>query len=335
MLQFENTNQIKHALLKMVKEHGDTVLDDDKRFISLMNDYIPEYEKERRLFKHVLGNNVLSMMRREDNQRIAILKAREFMNGELFLADTAVEFVLTCFTFMMEWNYVAPAPQAASDAAQPASSIPQPLSSTPASAPAAPPSAPAKPAAPATSEVLYTKNDAKRASGLFNTVAKVPMGYTTIEDFAFDSSRIKGVELPASLYVIGEYAFSDCKKLKSIELPVNLKRIGKGAFSSCAKLSMVRIPAGVTEIEENTFQFCTGLEVLDLPNTISSIGAEAFQGCMSLKKLFLNDSVKYIDDTAFKMCPDLTIKCYENSYVHRFCEEHGMRFEAVRKGFRG
>ena len=330
MLQFENTNQIKNALLRMVKEHGETILDDEKRFLSLMNDYIPEYEKERRLFKHVLSNGILTMLRREENQRIAILKAREFMSGELFLADTAVEFVLTCFTFMMEWNYVSPAPQPVQQAAasQPAAGAPTPVASTA-------PTAQAAPAKQVTSEVLYTKNDAKRASGLFNSTAKVPMGYTTIEDFAFDSSRIKGVELPPSLYVIGEYAFSDCKKLKSIELPVNLKRIGKGAFSSCAKLSMVRIPAGVTEIEENTFQFCTGLEVLDLPNTISSIGAEAFQACVSLKKLFLNDSVKYIDDTAFKMCPDLVIKCYENSYVHRFCDEHNMRCETVRKGFRG
>ena len=75
MLQFENTNQIKNALLRMVKEHGETILDDEKRFLSLMNDYIPEYEKERRLFKHVLSNGILSMLRREDNQRIAILKA--------------------------------------------------------------------------------------------------------------------------------------------------------------------------------------------------------------------------------------------------------------------
>ena len=333
MLQFDYTNQIKRALLQMVKDHGEGILDDEKRFISLMNDYIPEYERERRLFKHVLSNNILPQMRRDDNQRIAILKAREFMSNELFLADTAVEFVLTCFTYMMEWNYVSPTPQAA----QPAAAAPadQTAQQPAAAAPAAQPAAAPAPAKPVTSEVLYTKNDAKRASGLFNTTARVPEGYTTIEDFAFDSSRIKAVELPTSLYVIGEYAFSDCKKLKSLELPVNIKRIGKGAFSSCAKLSMVRIPAGVTEIEESTFQFCTGLEVLDLPNTISSIGAEAFQGCMSLKKLFLNDSVKYIDDTAFKMCPDLTIKCYENSYVHRFCEEHRMRYEVVRKGFRG
>lgn len=331
MLQFENTNTIKRSLLQMVKEHGEGILDDDKRFISLMNDYIPEYEKERRLLKHVLANNILATMRREDNQKIAILKAREFMSSELFLADTAVEFVLSCFTYMMEWNYTppTPAPQQAAAPGAPAGAPVQQQS--PAAQPAAAPAQPAP--APITQERRFTSDEAKRASGLFNSTARVPEGYTTIEDFAFDSSRIKGVELPSTLYVIGEYAFSDCKKLKSIEIPANVKRIGKGAFSSCAKLTIMRIPAGVTEVEENTFQFCTGLEVLDLPNTISSIGEGAFQGCMSLKKLFLTDTVKYIDDTAFAMCPALTIKCYENSYVHRFCEQHGMTYEAVRKGF--
>lgn len=328
MLQFDNTNTIKRALLQMVKEHGEGILDDDKRFISLMNDYIPEYEKERRLLKHVLGNNILATMRREDNQRIAVLKAREFMSSELFLADSAVEFVLVCFTYMMEWSYTPPAqPQQQSPAPgtpdQPQDAAAQPT-----------PAAPATPKpAPVTQERRFTAEEARRASGLFNSTAKVPEGYTTIEDFAFDSSRIKGIELPSTLYVIGEYAFSDCKKLRAVELPANVKRIGKGAFSSCAKISMMRIPDGVTEVEENTFQFCTGLEVLELPSTISSIGEGAFQGCMSLKKLFLTDTVKYIDETAFAMCPALTIRCYENSYVHRFCEQNGLTYEAIRKGF--
>ena len=51
-----------------------------------------------------------------------------------------------------------------------------------------------------------------------------------------------------------------------------------------------------------------------------------------LSQLLLTDNVTYIDDTAFANCPSLTIRCYENSYVHKFCQANGVRFELVSKG---
>ena len=72
-----NTNAVKHALYEIVREHGDEVLNDTNKFIALMSDYIPDNDRERRLLKHVLTNGVLATMRREDNQKIAIMKSRE------------------------------------------------------------------------------------------------------------------------------------------------------------------------------------------------------------------------------------------------------------------
>ncbi len=335
MLEFQNVNPIKNSLLQMVKSQGEEILDDSNKVISLMNDIIPDYERERRLLKHVLSNDVLKMMRKEDSHKIAIMKAREYMTNELFLADAAVEFVLTCFTHMMEWAYEPPAnkpaqPTAAAPMMQNPGGNPIPFGSAHA-APARPVAAAPKPSA----ERRFTPEEAKRAAGLFSSTVKVPEGVTNIADFCFDGSRVKEITLPQSVYVIGEYAFSDCKKLKTLEMPPNVRRIGRGAFSSCGKLTMMRVPQGVTEIEDSTFEFCSSLEMLELPPTIASIGSEAFQGCISLKKLFLTDSVKYIDDDAFKMCQNLTVRCVENSYVHKFCTSHGVKCEPVRKGFAG
>ena len=338
-----NTNAVKHALYEIVREHGDEVLNDTNKFIALMSDYIPDNDRERRLLKHVLTNGVLATMRREDNQKIAIMKSREYMSGEMFLADSAVEAVLECFTYMMEWNYVPPAPAAAPAAAAAAPAAPAQPASRPgltspqrqafnngAAPAAAAPKAPAKPAAPISERVFSAKNAAK--SRLKGTI-RVDDGYTTLDAFTFDGfGWLKTVELPSTLFVIGEFAFSECKRLKNIEIPANVKRIGKGAFQSCTKLSMIKIPSGVTEIEENTFAFCSSLEVVELPSTISSIGSEAFQGCSNLKSLFLTNSVKYIDDDAFKLCTSLTIGCYENSYVHKFCQENGLRCKILKPG---
>lgn len=337
MLVFENTNKIKHAFRQMVQQYGEEILDNKDQFVSIMNDTIPEFEKERRLFRTVLNQNLLATMRREDSRKIAIMKAREYMTNELFLADSAVEFVLTCFTFMMDWDYESPAPQPAqaAPAAQPAAAAAPTPGSIPKNGniPGIGNAAASKPAAPATSgQRIY---DAKTASrSRWKNSVKVDDGYTNIDAFCFDGfGFLKTVQLPVSLIVIGEFAFSECKRLKTIDLPPHIKRIGRGAFQSCSRLTMLRIPDGVTEIEENTFAFCQGLEVLELPSTISSIGAEAFQSCISLRSLFLTDNVKYIEDNAFEMCPNLTIGCYENTYAHKFCQANNIKCKVLKQGF--
>ena len=329
MLVFENTNKIKHAFRQMVQQYGEEILDNKDQFVSIMNDTIPEYEKERRLFRTVLNQNLLGTMRREDSRKIAIMKAREFMTNELFLADSAVEFVLVCFTFMMDWDYESPAPQEIQAAAAtiPAAAAP---TISPNSVPKA--AAPAKPAVPVSTQRIYDSKTASR--NRWKNTIKIDDGYTTLDAFCFDGfGFLKNVQLPNSLIVIGEFAFSECKRLKTIELPPHIQRIGKGAFQSCSRLSMLRIPEGVTEIEENTFAFCQGLEVLELPGTIASIGGEAFQSCISLKSLFLTETVKYIEDNAFEMCPNLTIGCYENTYAHKFCQANNIKCKVLKRGF--
>ena len=105
-----------------------------------------------------------------------------------------------------------------------------------------------------------------------------------------------------------------------------------GAFQSCGKLTVVRLPDGMFEIEDNTFSFCGNLEIIDVPESVSSIGKEAFSGCEKLRKLFLSENIKFIDDGAFANCRSLVIKCYENSYVHRYCMANHMKVETVAKG---
>jgi hypothetical protein len=164
----------------------------------------------------------------------------------------------------------------------------------------------------------------------FSRTPVIPNGYTKIEGFCFDGyGFMHTIKMPDSLMAIGEYAFSGCKHLESVELPVSIKIIRQGAFSQCVSLKNIKIPEGILEIEDNTFLCCESLEVVEVPATVSSIGAQAFSGCDKLKKLFLPESVKYIDENAFLYCPDLTIHCYENSYVHKFCLNSEIKFETV------
>lgn len=322
---FENTVEIKRALKAMMNEHGQDIVKDTNKFVSLLRDYIPEYEKECRLLRNMLQSGVLANMLRESEQKnIAIMKAREFMTSEMFLSENATEFVLVCFTYMLGWEYTSKLTEKPKSAAS--------GNVTDSTDTAAKTAAPKKKPVPFDMDMkVFRQADAARFRLKGNV--KVPEGYTKLDSFAFDGfGFMKTIELPSTLVTIGEYAFSECKRLKSIDIPEAVQILKQGAFSHCGKLTVVRLPDGVFGIEDNTFSFCHSLEIIDVPESVSSIGREAFSGCEKLRKLFLSENVKFIDEEAFSFCTSLIIKCYENSYVHRYCMEHGLKVETVAKG---
>ncbi|MBR2283074.1 MAG: leucine-rich repeat protein [Ruminococcus sp.] len=314
---FENTAAIRREMKRIVDENGKDILKkkNSGKLVAFLNDYIPEYEKERKLLRRMINDGVLARLQVEKNEKTALMQARSYMHNELFLDENAADFVLVCFAYMLGWSYQ---PLNEKKAAEPAEKD----ESRKKSEKAAPVNINAR---------VFRPVDAARSRFKGNIV--IPEGYTRIDSFCFDGfSFMRTIELPSTLAAISEYAFSECKRLRGVELPESLKIIRQGAFSQCAKLTIVKIPKGILEIEDNTFQFCRGLEVIDVPPTVSSIGNGAFAGCESLRKLFLPESVKFIDDNAFAYCPQLTIRCYENSYVHKYCIANGIKTDLVARG---
>lgn len=308
---FENTMEFQKELRAIVVTEGTGAVANRDRFIGLLNDHVPDHDKERRLLINMYRAGILKMLLEEKNHQIAVMKAKSYMLGDLFLAENASEFVVACYTYLLGWPYkshLKVLPESEDKAEEKAENIKK------------------KPAD--INEMIFTPRNAFkfRLSGNIT----IPDGYTKLEAFCFDKfGSLRTIKLPASLLAIGEYAFSSCKRLRGLELPEGLKIIKQGAFSQCANLVVVKIPDGVIEIEDSTFSFCTSLEVIEIPPSVSSIGAEAFSGCDKLRKLFLPESIKFIDANAFSYCPNLVIYCIENSYVHKYCLSTGIRFVLV------
>ncbi len=315
--QFENIVEVKEALKTIVEEHGMDLFKDSKRFTGLLNDYMPEYEKERRLIRNVLTNNVITQMLNEPDQKLAIVKAREYMLNDMFLSAVAAEFILDCFTYMLGWSFtpeIKNIPQSDSIQKQKVAKPAPERKKEPEK------EIKAKP---------FKPFDALKYKIIGNV--KIPEGYTTINSFAFDGyGFLKTVKIPSTVKVIGEYAFSECKRLRSVELPDTLRVIKKSAFSSCGSLITISLPYCIDSIEEGTFSFCQNLEDIYIPNSVASIGDEAFEGCETLRDVVLPDSIKFIGNNVFAFCPAITIKCRENSYVHKFCMTNGIHFEFIR-----
>lgn len=111
------------------------------------------------------------------------------------------------------------------------------------------------------------------------------------------------------------YFFKGCK-LKTIEFPQGLKVIGNAAFSECYNLSgKIIIPEGVTTVGVSSFE-ATAVESVELPSSlvtvtdgsmiIDAIGAHAFENCRSLREINIPESVTTIQASVFSGCTSLT-----------------------------
>lgn len=319
-----NDSGVKEALKQLIETFGIDILKDNKKLISLLSDYIPEYEKERRLIKTVVNNDVFkSLLENSSDQKLAVNKSREYMIKELFISENAAEFILECFTYALGWDY-EPAVNYGKSYGYKDTSAGTVKKST-AAVPEKSDSKSAKSDDSSLPKKEFTAVNAMKYR--FRGRANIPFGFTAIESFAFDSYKfLRVVKLPESISVIGEYAFSECKRLKSVVLPNSLKVIKKSAFSSCERLLSINIPRGVSSIEDSAFSFCQKLTMINLPDTVSNIGTEAFSGCENLTKIKIPDSVKFIGERAFEFCPKLTVECANGSYVHKYCRANKLNF---------
>lgn len=316
IIGFENSEEIMTELKKMIDEHGKNVMLHNYRFVGLVNDYLTDYERERRLILNASNIGLVKSMLRDKDRKIAVMRARSFIMDELFVVENAAEFILACYTYMFGWYYESPL-RVREDAEEITEQEEE------------------KPDNP----ILHLNPEYKVFSKLdafkFRLTRKIiiPDGYTKLEDFCFDGNTwMRTITLPETVLAIGSYAFSACKHLKGMVLPQHIKRIEANVFSQCTDLAMVKIPKGVMEISDEAFSFCTNLKTIDIPNTVSSLGAEVFKCCSSLRKVYLPESVKFIDKDAFINCPNLTVYCYQNSYVHKYCIKNEVEVKTAAEG---
>ncbi len=168
-------------------------------------------------------------------------------------------------------------------------------------------------------------------------------GVKELEPNAFlRAHRLKSINLPSSLEIIGNYAFHFCDSLEKIELGPNTEYLGKGAFYGCDNLKEIVLngsfnwdinwiisspPFGylksITRIvsQNNNFLvyddmlFSTDKKVLfrcpvnkmtaALPKELESISSFAFYNCRYLQSINLPEGLTYLGSSAFEGCSSL------------------------------
>ena len=161
----------------------------------------------------------------------------------------------------------------------------------------------------------------------------------TVVTNAFQSAEaVVSVELPDTIRSIGSYAFSS-SGIVDITIPAGVTYIESGAVEHCYSLESITVEEGnavyhsagncVIETETNTliigckgsvipddgsvtsigadaFSGCRTLVSVTIPSSVTSIGRGAFNNCDSLTSFVIPDSVATIDGSAFEGCDSLT-----------------------------
>ena len=143
-----------------------------------------------------------------------------------------------------------------------------------------------------------------------NPIVEIPSGVSKIAVGAFALSPAKQVVIPEGVTELeGNYcgggaigifgAFDSCYYLESVQLPNTLKIIGDCAFSYCEHLKRITIPDHVTHIHTCAFADCSSLEELNFPSGLQVVGDYDFQRCTALKKVLIENPECKIGKCAF------------------------------------
>ena len=115
--------------------------------------------------------------------------------------------------------------------------------------------------------------------------------------------------IPATVWRIGDYAFSDVYGLKSVYIDINIEEIGYGAFTGCKSLVSMEVDSendtydsrnhcnAIIETESDTL--IAACQTTSIPDSVSAIDNGAFSYSDYYPTIYIPFSVEYIGEGAF------------------------------------
>lgn len=157
---------------------------------------------------------------------------------------------------------------------------------------------------------------------------KIPDDVVEIGSGAFENSSIVHLEVPGSIKVIHNSAFSgitslksikicngvtslpdrcfqNCESLEEVSFPESIDTIGSLCFAGCTKLEEIVLPDKLTEISESLFEGCGSLKSVTIGRNIIKVGSKAFMNGTALKEILMPDSVRSLEKECFEGCSSL------------------------------
>lgn len=158
----------------------------------------------------------------------------------------------------------------------------------------------------------------------------LPVSIEEIGDNAFENcDNLKSISFPALLKTIGKEALKGTG-LRTIEIPKSVYWIGDGLMADCKSLDHVMIPENIEKIPNRMFEGCTSLKKVELHENLEVIGNRAFFGCSSLDFLIIPDSVKQIGQDAFASTnKQFIIQCSFGSFAEEYARKNKFKYQLI------
>ena len=158
-----------------------------------------------------------------------------------------------------------------------------------------------------------------------------------IGEFAFSYSGIESIEIPDSITIISERAFTRCSSLTSIIIPNTTQIAGSQAFLYCRAIKSVsysntdgttynfengvltinsdtddprwlslnqlvldlKFGTGITKIPDWAFEYCHNLKKVNIPEGVTTLGEYCFYLADGIEEVTLPSTITEIGDRAF------------------------------------
>lgn len=139
-------------------------------------------------------------------------------------------------------------------------------------------------------------------------------GIEALEKNCFAKSKIKKINFPSTLKVIGNDAFLDCFDLEEVDLSkTKIETINEYAFYGTG-VKKVTLPETLASIEDLGFAETPNLTEIVVPKNVKTIGMQAFYKSGITKATF-NNNIERLGYMAFGDCKKLTSVTAEGEYA--------------------
>ena len=135
---------------------------------------------------------------------------------------------------------------------------------------------------------------------------EVPGSIKVIHNSAFSGiTSLKSIKICNGVTSLSDHCFQNCESLEDVSFPESIDTIGSLCFAGCTKLEEIVLPDKLTEISESLFEGCGSLKSVTIGRNIIKVGSKAFMNCTALKEILMPDSVRSLEDECFEGCSSL------------------------------
>lgn len=153
---------------------------------------------------------------------------------------------------------------------------------------------------------LVVKNGVLEKCKDGSKVVNIPESVFAVGESAFkECEKLEEVNISYSATTLRDEAFRGCKSIRVMHLPINIQHVGDSAFRDCISMRELKIDNGDIEIGERAFENCRELTSVTLPENLTEIYGGVFNSCRGLKTIHLPDELMILGESAFAGCISL------------------------------